>query len=243
MKGKWIYIKLLLLLVLAGVLYGFTQQRNSNRNLSKIKIEFTDENSPFITLEAVNKLLIQNSDSVTSISKETLVLKEMESRLLENAMVREAQVFVTVDGVLGAKIGQRNPIARVTANPNYYVDEDGKKMPLSAVYSARVPLITGSSKTNFTELAPLLLKIREDDFINKSVVGIEKRVNGKIVFEMRKQDFNVVLGLPENIDKKFENFKAFYQKAKKDKMLVAYKLVNLEFGNQVVATKKESYGE
>ncbi len=238
MKGKWSVIRLVILLVLVGVLYGFTHIRNQGRKLTGLDIHFTDENNPFITVSAVNKLLIQNEDSVTSITKETLVLKEMESRLLQNPMVRDAQVFVTVDGELGAKIEQRNPIARVADNPSYYVDEDGKKMPLSTVYAARVPIITGSSKTNFTELTPLLLAIRNDDFMNKSVVGIHKKRNGIIDFEMRKMDFNVRLGKMEDIDKKFQNFKAFYQKAKRDDKLTSYRLVDLQFGSQVVATKK-----
>ncbi len=238
MKVNWAVIKLLLVLVIAGLLYGFTQERNGDRKLKGLVVEFTDENDPFITLSAVNKLLIQNNDSVTSISKETLVLNEMESRLLSHPMVRDAQVFVTVDGILGARIEQRNPLARVAGTPHYYVDEDGKKMPLSTVYAARVPLITGTSKNNFTELTPLLLKLRDDEYMSRSVVGIHRFKDGSVELRMRKQDFKVFFGTIENIDKKFQNYKAFCKKATKDNILTDYKLVNLQFGNQVVATKK-----
>ncbi|MBT8255146.1 MAG: hypothetical protein KJO23_01270 [Bacteroidia bacterium] len=238
MKGNWWTIKIVLALGAMGLLYGFTLERNSKRKLSDLKVEFTDENSPFITLSTVNKLLIQNNDSLTSIAKETLVLKEMESRLLQNSMVRKAQVFVTVDGTLGAEIEQRNPIGRVSASPNYYVDEDGKKMPLSAVYAARVPLISGSSKNNFTELTPLLLKIRDDEFMRLGVVGLHLYSDGRVDLKMRKQEHKVIFGKLEHIERKFQNYKAFYHKAKKDKSLQEYRLVNLEFGNQVVATKK-----
>jgi len=238
MKGKFEFFKLLIVLVMAGLLYGFSSQRNEDRKLTGVQVEFTDENSPFITVSTVNKLLIQNSETLTSITKETLVLKEMETRLLQNPMVRDAQVFVTVDGTLGAKIKQRNPIARVAGSPNYYLDEDGKTMPLSSVYSARVPLITGSSKNNFIELTMLLLKLREDEFMNQSVVGLHKYGDGTIELRMRKQDFMVFFGKVKDIDKKIQNYKAFYQKAKRDKTLTGYEMVNLQFGNQVVATKK-----
>ncbi|MCH9659767.1 MAG: cell division protein FtsQ/DivIB [Bacteroidetes bacterium] len=238
MKARWSVIKIVGVLVLLGVCYGFTQERNSKRKLVALEVQFTDENSPFITLNTVNKLLIQNEDSVTSITKETLVLNEMESRLLQNPMVSDAQVFVSVDGKLGANIEQRNPIARVAGSPNYYVDEDGREMPLSEVYTARVPLISGISKKNFTELTPLLLKIRDDEFMKRIVVGIHKRRNGVLEFKMRKMPFKVRFGEQTNMDKKFQNFKSFYQKAKKDKKLETYNLVDLQFGNQVVATKK-----
>ena len=154
MKGKLDIFKLVIVLGMAGLLHGFSAQRNGGRKLTNVEVEFTDENSPFITLSTVNKLLIQKIATLTSITKETLVLKEMETRLLQNPMIRDAQVFVTVDGTLGANIKQRNPIARVAGSPDYYVDEDGKTMPLSSVYAARVPLITGTSKNNFTATSP-----------------------------------------------------------------------------------------
>ncbi|WP_432412897.1 cell division protein FtsQ/DivIB [Rasiella sp. SM2506] len=232
-------IKFVLLIVLVVFLFSFTQKRNSARKLSKISIEFLDENDPFITLSTVNKLLVVNQDSITKVGKETLVLKEMESRLLANAMIRDAQVYVTVDGVLGAKIQQRNPIGRIAASPNYYLDEDGKKMPLSSVYAARVPIITGRSKTNFTEITPLLLKINEDEFMRQSVVGIQLSEGGSVTLKLRKYDFDVRFGKVENMELKFQNFKAFYQKTKEDKTLQSYKTIDLQFGNQVVATKTE----
>ena len=139
MKRSIEIIKFIILLGIMAFLFSFTKKRNDARKLTKLDVEFVDENSPFITYNTVNKLLIQNQAKVTSIGKETLVLK----------MVRDAQVYVSVDGTLGAKIEQRKPIGRVSASPDYYLDADGKKMPLSDVYSARVPLITGISKNNF----------------------------------------------------------------------------------------------
>lgn len=239
MKKLVPFIKFVILAALVVFLYSFTQQRNNSRTLQNISVEFMDENDPFITLNSVNKLLIQNHDSVTSVVKETLVLKEMESRLLENEMIHDAQVYITVDGVLGAKITQRNPMGRVAASPNYYLDAHGKKMPLSSVYAARVPIITGSSKTNFTEITPLLLKIHDDDFMRQSVIGIHVEKNGLIRLKFRKHDFEVAFGNLNEIEWKFQNFKAFYQKTKQDNSLNSYQTIDLRYGSQVVATKQE----
>src|SRR5690606_7735578 len=196
MKRSIEVLKFIFLLGLMAFLFSFSKNRNDGRKLSKIDIEFLDENSPFITYNSVNKLLIQNQPNVTGIGKETLVLKKMEQRLRENPMVRDAQVYVSIDGTLGAKIEQRNPIGRVSASPDYYLDADGKRMPLSNVYSARVPIITGVSKNNFSELAPLLLKINEDEFMKLSVVGLNQNTNGDIDLELRKMDFKVLFGKP-----------------------------------------------
>src|SRR5690606_23919582 len=187
-------LKFVFLLALMVFLFGFSKKRNDKRNLSKIEVEFIDANTPFITHNTVNKLLIQNKVEVTGIGKETLVLKEMEKRLQENPMVREAQVYVTIDGILGARIEQRDPIGRVSLRylgTDYYLDSDGRKMPLSAVYSARVPLVTGISESDYEEITPLLLKIREDDFMRHNVVGLNKKSNGEIELELRKVNLNV----------------------------------------------------
>lgn len=238
MKINWGIIKFIVLLGLVVFLFSFTKTRNAHRYLSKIDVEFVDENEPFITLPTVNKLLIQSKDSVTGILKEMVVLKEAENRLLENPMIRDAQVYITVDGTLGAKIEQRNPVARVAAATDYYVDADGKKMPLSAVFTARVPLITGSSKNNFSEITPLLLKMNEDEFMKQNIIGVHVAKSGNITLQLRKHDINVLFGKPNDIERKVLNFKAFYQKIKMDSMLNNYKTVNLKFGDQVVATKK-----
>lgn len=238
MRINWGLFKVLTVIVLAAILFGFAKRRNEARNLSELKLEFTDDRAPFITVDAVNKLLIQNNDSVTSITKDKLVLKEMESRLTENPMVREAQVFVSIDGKLGAEIEQRDPIARVASQPDFYIDSDGEKMPLSRVHAARVPLVTGAFEGQMENLTALLLAIRADAFMNKSVVGIHCRKDGLLVLKVRKYDLEVVFGKPIDWERKFRNFKAFFQKSIEDNTLKDYRMVNLRFGDQVVATNK-----
>ncbi|MGO3181496.1 MAG: cell division protein FtsQ/DivIB [Aequorivita sp.] len=238
MKRSMEILRFLILLGLMAFLFSFTKKRNDKRKLTKIEVEFIDDNSPFISHNTVNKLLISSDEEVTDIGKEALVLKEMEQRLSKNPMVREAQVYITVDGTLGAKIEQRSPIGRVSASPDYYLDADGKQMPLSDVYSARVPLITGASEDDYDEITMLLLKITEDEFMKRSVVGLDIKKNGDIELELRKTSFKVLFGKPEHIDEKFQNFKAFYKKTKEDSTLSGYNMVNLKFDSQVIATKK-----
>ena len=96
MRINWNIFKFIFLVGIIATLYSFSNNRNTVRKLTKIDIEFIDENSPFITLDAVNKLLIQKYDSLSSIDKETLVLNKMEARLLENPMIKNAEVYVTI---------------------------------------------------------------------------------------------------------------------------------------------------
>jgi len=238
MKINWGILKIVVISGLIVFLFSFSKQRNELRKITKIEVEFIDENELFITQNSVNKLLIQKKDSTTSIDKETLVLNKMENVLLKNQMIKNAEIFITIDGVLGVKVEQRKPIARVSGSPDFYIDEEGKKMPLSTEYSARVPIVTGATKDMFFELRQFLFKINEDDFMKESIIGIHIESDKNIILRMRKNNFNVLFGKVTEVEKKIQNFKAFYNKTKQDSLLTSYSLVNLKFNNQVVATKR-----
>lgn len=238
-------IRFLLLILIMALLFSFSKNRNEKRIVSDIKVEFLDAQSPFITHHTVNKLLIQNAPDSVAISKEALALREMEQRLLNNPMIRNAEVYVTVDGILGAKIEQREPVGRVlpvSGEAAYYIDSDGKRMPLSEVYSSRVPVVSGIEEDDFELITPVLLKVKQDDFMSKAVVGISKNRAGDLEFDLRATDLKIVFGTPRFIDKKFQNFKAFYKKATEDNTLNRYEKVNLKIESQVIATKKKDYG-
>lgn len=242
MKINWGLIKFLIVSSLIVFMFGFSKQRNEVRKVTKIDIEFKDENRLFITQNTVNKLLIQNKDTATSIGKETLDLNKMESRLQENPMIKEAEVYVTIDGVLGAKVIQRNPVARVEGSPNFYLDDDGMKMPLSTVHSARVPIITGIEEKQYAEVTELVKKITNDEFMKEYVVGLDVTKDGNVILRIRKNEFKVLFGKSIDIENKFQKFKAFYKLTKQDSLLEKYSLINLNFKDQVVATKRRTNG-
>ncbi|PKP25896.1 MAG: hypothetical protein CVU03_06070 [Bacteroidetes bacterium HGW-Bacteroidetes-2] len=238
MKINWDYIKLSTLAILVVFLFAFSSNRNSNRNLKGKEVFFVEDDNHFITLDMVNKLLIQNNEKVTSIGKETLDLNAMERRLNNNPMISKAEVYVTIDGILGAKVKQRKPIARVNATTPFYIDEDGKEMPLSKEHTARVPLISGIAIKDYSHLKELLLKIKADSFMKNHVVGIQIENKEELIIHLRVYNFKILFGKAENIDRKFRNFKAFYQKTVKDSTISNYSWVNLKLESQVVGTKK-----
>ena len=219
-------------------LFAFAEKRNHARVLSEVNLRFTNSENLYLTEEAVNKLLIQNEVTPESVGKETLDLNRVETLLEAHQMVENAEVFLSIDGKLGAAITQRKPLARVMEPSQYYIDREGLKMPLSEYHSARVPLVTGVAEGELKEVYPLVDLINQDEFLTKHVTGINRLTSGQYEIYLRKLDFVVFVGELTGIERKFKNFKAFYQKALKDKKLDAYKKVDLQFGNQVVCTKK-----
>ncbi|WP_317166447.1 cell division protein FtsQ/DivIB [Yeosuana marina] len=226
------------LLSLVIFLFAFATVRNESRKVSEIDISFVGKNNLFITHETVSKLLIQNQQSVKKLAKETLDLNQLEKSLNSNPMIKSAEVYVSVNGILKADVEQKTPIARVSTAESFYIDDDGLYMPLSKNYTARVPIVTGYVKKNdLKNVFTVANKVKNDDFLMKNVVEIHQNPNKTICLKLRQCDFLVQLGNLNFLDKKINNLKAFYQKGLKEKTLNSYSKVNLQFDNQVVCTK------
>ena len=171
MRVNWGYIKMIVLLGIVVFLFAFASNRNANKSVSKPIVKFIGDNNLFITNETVSKLLIQNYGSVKNVPKETLDLNKLENALKSNPMIKTAEVYVAVNGTLNAEIEQKTPIARVSTNASYYIDDEGLYMPLSNNYSARVPLVTGHvEKNNLKNIYKVANKIIDDEFLKTNVI-------------------------------------------------------------------------
>ncbi len=238
MRINWNYIKLFSLIVAVMGLYAFSSHRSKRKTLQGMHVRFIGDQNLYITQDVVNKLLIQKFGGLENLPKEKLVLNAVEKAIEANEMVKSAQVYITVDGELTSKIVQRKPIGRVEGDSKFYVDDEGKPMPLSTSHSARVPIITGKvTGESLEDVYEILKYINRDDFLRKNVIGIHIEDVDMYQLKFRLENFVVNLGSIENLDEKFNNFKAFYAKADKDDTLEKFAIVSLEFNNQVVCTK------
>lgn len=238
MKSKLKYIKGILLAGLVFFLFSFAEKRNSSRKINSVELSFTDTENLYITEAAVNKLLIVNNVEAQKQGKETLDLNEVEVLLNSHDMIENAEVFMSIDGNLGASITQKKPIARILNATSYYLDRQGRKMPLSDFHSARVPLVYGVTAEQHQEVFPLLDFIAKDEVLSRQIIGIKRNPGGIYELQVREFDYSISFGEAEHLDRKFNNYKAFFKQAMEDNKLETYKEVNLQFGNQVVCTKK-----
>jgi cell division protein FtsQ len=236
---NWKNIRLVLLIGLVGFLFSFTGKRNENRKLTKAEVEFEVGEQLFITHETVNKLLIENKKDASSIRKVALDLNDLEYAINQHAMVETAEVYVSIDGLLKADVKQKTPIARVfDYQESYYIDSKGTKMPLSDIHSARVPILSGGDNVKDNEkLNELFRLIYNDDFLKKNIIGVKVLPSGSVIMKNRNYDYDIAFGKTIQMERKFKNYKAFFQKAVLDSSIQKYKIVNLKFTQQVVCTK------
>ena len=111
-------------------------------------------------------------------------------------------------------------------------------MSLSTNFTARVPLVSGDlNKKNNEDLTGLLRMVYDDEFLKKNIIGIQIMSNGSLKMLNRNFDYQIDFGKLKNVERKFKNYKAFFQKAVLDSSLYKYKKIDLRFTEQVVCTK------
>ena len=235
----WINIRLALMISLVIFLYSFTSYRNEHRKIVKTEVVFVGQNTLFLKEEMVNKLLIEKNQDLKTINKVDLDLKKLEASINKQEMIRKADVFVSVDGILKAVVEQKTPVGRVfDETGSFYIDYEGNRMPLSDNYTARVPLVSGEINVVKKEkLSEVLKMIEKDEFLKKNIIGVQVLPNGSLIMANRNYDYQIDFGRTINIEKKFRNYKAFFQKAVSDSTLNKYKRINLKFTKQVVCIK------
>lgn len=238
-RFNWPTIRLLLMLALVIFLYSFTGKRNLNRKVTKAEVVFVGENQLFVKQQAVNKLLIENRQGPKTIAIDALELNKLEKTIDSHPLIDKSEVSVSVDGVLKAVVKQKTPIARINGKgASFYIDYKGNKMPLSENYTARVLLVSGEiNDKNKEDLAKLFRVIYDDVFLKKNIIGMQVMPNGSVLMLNRNYNFKIDFGQLINVEQKFKNYKAFFQKVVLDSSIAEYKKIDLRFAEQVVCTK------
>lgn len=232
------FIKVIFVLLFIISLFAFSSFQSNLKSVSNVNIDFIGEKNLYISKSSIDKLLIQNNDYIECLEKDIIDLNELEERISSHEMIQNAEVYLTVKGAVRVDIEQRKPLARVISNPSYYIDENGKKMPLSIEHSARVLLVHGQVDQNNLEIIfEMVNTIQNDSFLKLYITDIFIDSENKISLSLRDCDFKVLVGDLNQLKQKIINFKAFYQIAKKENTLKKYKKVNLKFDKQVIGVK------
>ncbi|MFK8266698.1 cell division protein FtsQ [Capnocytophaga cynodegmi] len=228
-------LKIVTIILLPVSLQIFASNRNQTRTIKEINVDHQSSDM-YITDETVRRMVL-NPQSKTEIG--SLKINEIEKLLDNHAMIEKSEVFCTIDGILNVKIKQRQPLARFYEEGKFfYMDSQGKKMPLSDSFSARVPLVTGNiDEKHWENIYSLIKFIQNDEFLTKNITKINIKRNGEYEFDMRIASFIVIWGDLEEMEQKKANLKAFYKQMEKSNTLNVYKIVNLKYSNQVVCTK------
>jgi cell division protein FtsQ len=166
----------------------------------------------------------------------------IEEAILANQLIKQADVFVTNDGSIKASIEERKPVLRVinSTGENYYIDDEGKKMPLSKCFAPYLPIATGTIKEDFArgDLYKFAVFLQNDKFWNAQIEQIIVLPNQDIELIPRVGNHRIVLGNLDGYKERLDKLLAFYRDGLNETGWNKYSVINLKFDKQVVCTKR-----
>jgi len=243
------------LICLAGVvvLLSFINVKKQTVKCTDVKILIPGADN-FIEREEIDAILKEDQGVLLGRNLENINIHKIEKKLQSNPYIGFAKVYVDMDGVLHIEIKQRQPILRIL-NENgqdFYIDNDGLKMPISSNFTANVLVATGHITEVFgsrvdtlhTQLARDLYKtaqyIKQDTLWDAQIEQIVVDQKNDIELIPRVGNQRIVLGNADSLEKKMKNLLLFYKKAMPQVGWDTYKTINIKYTNQIVCEKRDS---
>ena len=192
-----------------------------------------------VEAQAVQATILRH-DSIVGRSIQGLALAEVRGWLSGIGGIGELHIYPSLDGVLHVEVTQRRPMARLHTPdglPDRYIDSEGKPMPLSPFFTARVPIIHAADEEQARLAVDFVRHTSGDPLWSAFVDQVLVTPTGLEIVPV-VGDLRVEVGDLNRLEEKLRNLSAFYgaQIARGD--LDQYQRIQLNFKDQVVAQRR-----
>ena len=212
----------------------------------------------FVTRRQLLNLVRGNGDRLLGQPVSSLSLKGIELRVNQLRELREAEVYMSIDGTLNVEVDQRNPVMRVIPDEggDFFVDEDGVLVIRRNLYTPRLHVVGGDitisqamlngvsildtsiRQTILRDVYHFVKYITRDDFWSAQIDQIYVDNHREIDLIPRVGNHQIHLGTFENYEGKLRNLAAFYVKVLPETGWNKYSMINLEFRDQIVCKRR-----
>ena len=242
-----------LFLALVGlILYNAVSHKKSSfADGVQVKVVPLADGEKLITENDVRQALLRSfGNTLEGTELGHLEVERVERVLEEDPFVEDADSYIDQNNFLHVCIQQRAPVLRILDNNggNYYLDENGVKMPPSRNFTARVIVATGKipaytpefklkQHSTLQDLLILTETLNKDKFFKDFIQQIHINNAGDFMLAPLVGDQEIILGSIRNLDDKLERLKIFYKEGMPYAGWHLYKSINLKFKGQVVCKK------
>ncbi|HEX2919836.1 MAG TPA: hypothetical protein VHO50_01595 [Bacteroidales bacterium] len=210
----------------------------------------------FVTKRSLKNIVM--SGKVLGKPVKELKIAEIESKIKALRELKEAEVYVAIDGNIHVYADQRNPVLRILPNGggDFFLDEDGVIVRKRNLYNPRLHVVEGNIKISqamlngvsifdttiknsiLRDAYQLVKYINKDDFWSAQIDQIYVDDDNEIDLMPRVGNHLIHLGTIENLDGKLRNLEEFYDKVLPEVGWTKYSLINLEYRDQIVCKKR-----
>lgn len=266
MMKKVLHITLWLSLIAwLTLLTGFIAGKNDEVLCKRMVIDITDSALvKFIIPEAVSDMISEAGFELRGYPAAAINTRRLETMLKENPYVRNAEVYVNIEGEIRIDIEQRIPVVRIMSEGTrgFYIDDEGVVLPLSERYAPMVLPVTGylelptldpgtrlegsevrdmmenAGLACFYELLDFVRYVRADPFWEKQFVQVYRDARGEYELIPRVGAHQILFGTMEDYREKLRNLRLLYEQGFGKDGWNSYSKINLKYSNQVICTKR-----
>lgn len=206
----------------------------------------------FVRRADVAKWLEKEYRAYAGLPLDSVNLDQIEKLVCAHSVVRDAEAWLTDDGILHVTLNQRQPVVRFDDGSNgYYADATGFVFPLQSQGSADVPVVNGcipmkiprgfkgtpadaSEKAWLDKMIALINTIKGTVW-EHNIVKINVNAKGDLVMTPRRGQEQFIFGEPVRVQEKLGLMKAYYESV--EPACPGYHTVDLRYRGQLVCRK------
>jgi len=233
------------LLCFSGLLtiMGFINTKQKNIICEKVSIKI-DQSSDCFFVEKEGILKMIKIEGIELIGKpiSAIDFQLLEDLGLSQPFVKNIEVYSTLSGELCLEITQKKPAIRIMSDVlgDFYLDQKGKRLPLSKNYTDRVILASGNIHSeHLNDLFLLATFVNKNKFWNAQLQQIYVAWPHEIQLIPRVGRHKILIGDFLNIEEKLNKLMNFYQYGLNNKGWDMYNTIDLRYKNQVVCKKNK----
>lgn len=214
-----------------------------------ITVEEHDQGSYIHETDIKDMLNAFYPPSIEGNKLKDLEIEQLDSLIESSPFVKGSKTYTNVQGKVFIDIDQQFPVLRIinSNNESFYITREGRKMPLSPRYTARVPVATGAiaekpfpvdsfNDQKAEDLYAIAQYLDKHAFFKALTGQLFVDDKGDIVLITKAEErHDIIIGSAENLEEKFDNLLQFYTKVLSVKGWDTYHTINLKFRNQIVA--------
>lgn len=257
-KIRWSHVGYFVLSIASFIgifmLMGLVAKKDQGQYCTSLRVVVQGRET-FIDQEDVSSMIEENFGQVIGQPLHELPTQLIESELKQSPYVAKADVFMDMDGVLQVIIEQRQVVVRIINQhgEEFYVDGEGKKIPVTLKYVPHVMVANGFIAEGYqTPLAPVetdlvkdLVKIvnrtSDDELWKNQIVQLYVNQDRDIEIVPRVGQQQLILGSADSLAHKLERLEKFYTHILPRVGTEAYTSVNVKYGGQIVCERKGNW--
>lgn len=232
------------------VMMAFVADKSEEVVCNRIEVSLQDTvDNRFVTPAEIRTLVEGSGMEIRGYPLSQINTRKLEFLLEDNPYIGNAEVSKDVSGRLDIKVEQREPLVRIlpTGSRGYYLDMEGKILPLSEHFTPLIMLASGKlplsvrndrDKKQLEEIYEFCSYLSTHPFWNDQVVQIYVNTSGEYELIPRVGAHHIILGSMDQWEKKLRNLELLYEQGLSRYGWNSYKTISLKYTNQIICTKR-----